>query len=144
MSAVDLHPEDLLDRSRRGVASAEERQRLAAHLADCRACRFEAVLAADCAAGERSHGDGNDGALMARVRAGARQAVRAELRRGRGGATRRRPARRSAVVTAAGALLLMATVAAAATAVRRALVSAPPPPPPSRAWLLAARAPVRA
>jgi hypothetical protein len=46
---VDLHPEDLLDRARRGAASAEELARLRTHLAECHACRFEHVLADDCA-----------------------------------------------------------------------------------------------
>ena len=46
MSSADLHPEDLLDRVRRGQATPAERERVDAHLASCEACRFErAVLA---------------------------------------------------------------------------------------------------
>lgn len=41
MSAIDLHPEELLDRLGRGSLSALETQRLAAHCASCLACRAE-------------------------------------------------------------------------------------------------------
>jgi TolA-binding protein len=44
MSRVDLHPEKLLDRVRRGTASDEERARADAHLANCAACSIEQSL----------------------------------------------------------------------------------------------------
>lgn len=50
MTAPDLHPEELLDRAAAGALSAEERTRLDAHLAACRACRFELKARADFAA----------------------------------------------------------------------------------------------
>jgi TolA-binding protein len=46
---VNLHPEDLLDRSARGELSPAEKSRLDAHLAGCPSCRFELQLRADFA-----------------------------------------------------------------------------------------------
>jgi hypothetical protein len=118
MSAVDLHPEELLDRARRGAASPEEWQRLRAHLAACPACRFEHVLAEDSARADVTLAE--DAQLLARVRRGAARAVYA-----RGGAFatrtpswgRRRPTR--FVYAAAALVVFAATVAAATTVVRR-------------------------
>jgi TolA-binding protein len=45
MTPVDIHPEHLIDRARRGLANASERQELAAHLQSCRACALEWRLA---------------------------------------------------------------------------------------------------
>jgi hypothetical protein len=130
MSAVDLHPEDLLDRARRGEATPEEWQRLRAHFAACPACRFEHVLADDCArAGAPSESADGDVEMLARVRRGASRAVheRAAPRATRAsssrGWSRRRPKR---VVYAAAALVLFgATVAAATTVVRRVWLRGP-------------------
>lgn len=47
MTRVDLHPEELFDRARRGVASEGELARFQAHLAHCATCRFEFDLAKD-------------------------------------------------------------------------------------------------
>jgi TolA-binding protein len=47
--AVDLHPEDLLDKDARGVISAAERERLGAHMECCAACRLERQMRADFA-----------------------------------------------------------------------------------------------
>ena len=49
MRGVDLHPEELLDRVRRGSASAAERARVEQHLRDCEACRCEHALLAQSA-----------------------------------------------------------------------------------------------
>jgi hypothetical protein len=110
VSAIDLHPEDLLDRARRGVLSADEAARLRAHLAGCSACRFEHVLADDCALSE-------DDSAITRVQRAAARAVRER----RGGAFaargRRRPTR--LVYAVAGLFVFAATVAAATTVVRR-------------------------
>ena len=124
MSAVDLHPEELLDRARRGEASPEELHRLRVHLAGCPACRYEHVLAGDCArAAAPSEEASEDAQLLARVR---REASRAVYQRGSAGVTRASRARGWArrrstrVVFAAAALLLFAgTFAAATTVVRR-------------------------
>jgi tetratricopeptide (TPR) repeat protein len=51
VSSVDLHPEDLFDRARRGEASERDVERFQAHLEQCRACRFEYTLALECAEG---------------------------------------------------------------------------------------------
>ena len=120
MSSVDLHPEELIDRARRGAISVEETARLRAHLAGCSACRFEHLLADDCA--RAAEGDGSpagDAVVWARVQRRARDAVRA----GRGAFTsrgawrRRRPTR--LVYAFAAAFVFAAAVAAATTAVRR-------------------------
>jgi len=47
MTHPDLHPEDLIDRERRGEIAPAERQRLLAHLAACRACAAELALGRD-------------------------------------------------------------------------------------------------
>ncbi len=51
MSAIDLHPEDLFDKARRGEVKGRELERFRAHLEQCRACRFEYMLAHECAEG---------------------------------------------------------------------------------------------
>ena len=51
MSAIDLHPEELFDKTRRGEASEREVERFQTHLEQCRACRFEYTLALECAEG---------------------------------------------------------------------------------------------
>jgi hypothetical protein len=121
VSAVDLHPEDLLDRARRGAASPEELARLRVHLADCPACRFEHVLAGDCAraAVPEPNAPAEEAEVLARVRREASRAVRARIATGSRAVGRgaRRPTR---VVFAAAALLMFAaTFAAATTIVRR-------------------------
>jgi hypothetical protein len=120
VSFVDLHPEDLLDRARRGAASAEELARLRAHLADCPACRFEHVLAGDCAraAAPEAGAPAGEAEVLARVRREASRAVRARVATGAHAARgRRRPPR---IVFAAAILLMFAaTFAAATTVVRR-------------------------
>jgi hypothetical protein len=44
MTRFDLHPEDLLERERRGTANADELLRLTQHLAGCCVCRVERAL----------------------------------------------------------------------------------------------------
>jgi hypothetical protein len=51
VTSIDLHPEDLFDRSRRGEASERDIERFQTHLEQCRACRFEYTLALECAEG---------------------------------------------------------------------------------------------
>ncbi|MET0591593.1 MAG: hypothetical protein ABW133_02765 [Polyangiaceae bacterium] len=51
MSSIDLHPEDLFDKARRGEATEREVERFQSHLEQCRACRFEYTLALECAGG---------------------------------------------------------------------------------------------
>ncbi len=120
MSSVDLHPEELIDRARRGGISVEEAARLRAHLAGCSACRFEHLLADDCA--RAAVGDGSpagDAAVWARVQRRARSAVRSGggAFTSRGAWRRRRPAR--LVYAFAAVFVFAAAVAAATTAVRR-------------------------
>lgn len=141
MSAIDLHPEDLLDRARRGTASSEELHRLRAHLAGCEACRFEHVLAGDAAraAGRDRDDVADDAVVLERVRREASRAVRARSGRHRVAAGGRGRHARVTFV-AAGVLMLAATVAAATTVVRRvwrgpvieAVAPAPEAAPPRR------------
>ena len=131
MSSVDLHPEDLLDRARRGEASPEDLHRLRMHLAACAACRFEHVLADDCArAAAPSVPASEDAQLLARVRKGASRVVRARVSAARG--RNRRGVKR--LVFAGAALLLFAgTFAAATTVVRRVWHRGPDLEPVERA-----------
>jgi hypothetical protein len=136
VSAVDLHPEDLLDRARRGVASPEERHRLRLHLAACPACRYEHLLAEDCArAAAPAELPAEDDELLARVRREASRAVRAGAGARRAirprGWARRRSTR--VVFTAAALLLFAGTFAAATTVVRRVWRRAPEIEPIERA-----------
>lgn len=66
MSAIDLHPEELFDKARRGEASAREVERFQMHLEQCRACRFEYTLALECAEGSAVLP--GDELLVARIR----------------------------------------------------------------------------
>jgi hypothetical protein len=45
MSAPQIHPEDLLDRARKGSLGGDEQRLLKKHLSTCAACRFELSLA---------------------------------------------------------------------------------------------------
>jgi TolA-binding protein len=47
MKVVDLHPEELIDKLNAGELTISERERLASHLAQCSACRFEIGVRAD-------------------------------------------------------------------------------------------------
>jgi TolA-binding protein len=49
VNVVDLHPENLFDKERRGQLAVAERERLEAHLASCSTCRLERLLQADFA-----------------------------------------------------------------------------------------------
>jgi hypothetical protein len=51
VNSIDLHPEELFDKARRGDASERDAERFHAHLEQCRACRFEYTLALECAEG---------------------------------------------------------------------------------------------
>jgi hypothetical protein len=51
VNSIDLHPEELFDKARRGEASERDVERFQAHLEQCRACRFEYTLALECAEG---------------------------------------------------------------------------------------------
>jgi TolA-binding protein len=118
MSSADLHPEDLLDRVRRGQATAAERERVNTHLAGCEACRFEqAVLAESMRDASPQSGD------AVRARAIERAALAALAERGvlAGSASRKR--RRLA-----GAWIAAAVVSSIATAAAAAVIAKP-------AWL---------
>jgi len=110
MSSGDLHPEDLLDRVRRGQATAAERERVAEHLASCEACRFEqAVLVESLRDASPQLGD------AARARAIEQAVLAALAQRGLLGASgARKPRRRAGAWIAAIAVSSIATAAAAA------------------------------
>jgi hypothetical protein len=101
MSPIDVHPEHLVDRVRRGEASSDERTRLQEHLAMCPACRFEVGLAGtlDLEA-EVLFGDPH---VMQRVWEGTRERLFATGSAARGTVTRRR--RRTLVALAAAAIV---------------------------------------
>ncbi|MET0341286.1 MAG: tetratricopeptide repeat protein [Polyangiales bacterium] len=61
MSVIDLHPDELIERARRGTLTMDERARLDEHLGKCVACRFECAVTRDFA--DESEIDG----LSARV-----------------------------------------------------------------------------
>jgi len=44
MTRIDLHPDDLLDRAARGVATLADMMRLERHLSECAVCRVERAL----------------------------------------------------------------------------------------------------
>jgi anti-sigma factor RsiW len=112
MSGADLHPEDLLDRVRRGQATATERARVDQHLASCDACRFEqAVLAESMRDGSPQSGD------AARARAIERAALAALAERGLLAGKRRRRA---------GAWVAAIAVSSLATAAAAAVITQPP------------------
>jgi hypothetical protein len=113
VSGVDLHPEDLLDRVRRGQATAAERERVAAHLAICAACRFEqAVLAESLRDASPQPGD------AARARTIEQAALAALAQRGvLAGARKRRRA---------GAWIAALTASSIATAAAAAVITHPP------------------
>lgn len=107
MSSADLHPEDLLDRVRRGQATAVERERVDAHLASCAVCRFEqAVLVEGMRDASPQAGD------AARARAIEQAALTALAERGLLGSSKGR--RRAGAWIAAIAASSIATAAAAA------------------------------
>lgn len=110
----DLHPEELLDRARRGGLDEGEQALLEVHLARCAACRFELQAAADFAAMPAPALDVDSlvtNALLARA---------TEETPGR-----RRPSRRSGMaVAAAVATFALGSFAAVRTGVLPRLIAA--------------------
>jgi TolA-binding protein len=104
MTRVDLHPEDLLDRASRGVASLADLTRLEQHFAECAVCRVERALARQAALDAAPRRD--EALLVARL---ARD-VDARL----ASPTARRP--RRAIALAAGAAVALGVAGAAAAA----------------------------
>lgn len=116
MSSADLHPEDLLDRVRRGQATASERERVEQHLASCEACRFEqAVLAESMRDASPRPGD------AARARAIEQAALAALAERGVLGASGARKRKRRA-----GAWIAAIAISSFATAAAAAVITQPP------------------
>lgn len=104
---IDVHPDHLLDRARRGTLDAEGRRQLDAHLAVCRGCALELQLLADFA--EEGEPTEDDEAILARALAKT--------------SSRPQPRRATAWLFAAAALLV------AAFAFARSLHPTPPPKP---------------
>src|SRR6185503_11694297 len=109
MTTIDLHPEELLDRARRGEASPEELRRLGEHLASCTACAFERAVAHDADLAAEPEADA--------VRRVTRSSVNALLGRPMGETQKPRIARRIAIAVAATACI--ATAAGAAIVIER-------------------------
>jgi len=110
MSSLDLHPEDLLDRVRRGQATASERERIAAHLSCCEACRFEQALLVQSMRDASPHPGDAARARAIEQRAGAVLAARGTL----AATTARTRMRRAGAWIAAAVASSIATAAAAA------------------------------
>jgi TolA-binding protein len=132
----DLHPEDLIDRARRGTLDPAQRATLDHHLADCSVCAAELALSPRF---EREL------APQARDPLLDQRAVEAAMLRMRA----QPPERRRAVPTwfrwAAAAALLVFGVTGAAAVIRRKIASRPAIQPlPASVESPAARAPVRA
>lgn len=103
---IDVHPDHLFDRARRGTLDAAGRKQLDAHLAVCSGCALELQLAADFA--EEGEPTEDDEAILARALERANAP--------------RRERRRPTIVLLAAAALLVATFAFA-----KALHRPPPP-----------------
>lgn len=112
----DLHPEELLDRERRGTLDADGRALLDAHAEKCSACAFERRAAGDFSDELRAASDDNQ--LLDR-------AFEKALAEAEPVARGRRPPRVLLIAVAA------ALVAAAAAAAIRFSRPAPAPPPPA-------------
>ncbi|MFZ5891948.1 MAG: tetratricopeptide repeat protein [Myxococcota bacterium] len=134
MSAPDLHPEELIDRARRGAASDAELASIAEHLASCPTCRLEKALATDAAHDALARA--SDELVIARLR---RSTARALLARG----ARPFRARRARGLLLAAAALLVGSASLAGVLGYRALSNATPAPSAAVASTVAAqRAPV--
>jgi len=120
VTRIDLHPEELLDRARRGLASEIELERLGAHVAICAACRFEADFARDADAHAEFAGDEF---VTARLRRDTLTALSARA----SGADHFGRSRARRIVILAAALCLVATASAAAVLAVRARSQTPEP-----------------
>jgi hypothetical protein len=112
MSRVDLHPEELFDRARRGQVSDLESERLEAHLEGCRACRFEQALSLDCAEGAAALP--GDELVIARVRRASLRALEARTASPRG-SLEGRWSRSPVLWVAVAAVVLLGALTAGAT-----------------------------
>lgn len=117
MTRIDLHPEDLLDRAARGVASLADLTRLKQHLAECAVCRVERALLVQAALDTAPLRD--EKLLVARLTRDVSARLASPMAR--------RARRKSAVVVGALLAVCVAGVAAAATLafVRRPPVTVP-------------------
>jgi len=114
MSVAQLHPEDLIDRARRGQLAEEERARLDAHARRCSACALELGMMREALSTSGGHVD--DEARIARLVTNVLAHPRASGPSVRDSRTRRVV---RILAIAAAALLVLGTIAAAATFVRR-------------------------
>ncbi len=108
MNRVELHPEGLLERARRRIASPEELERLQVHLVTCKACAFEHAVSADCDRATAPRPD--DDLVLARLRDRTLRALAARSPEHR----ILHVSRRALTVATAAAVLLVAACAAGA------------------------------
>lgn len=113
MTRIDLHPEDLLDRAARGIATFADLTRLKQHLAECAVCRVERALFVQAALDAAPLP--NEKSLVARLT----RDVGARLASPMAGRARRKSA-------VAGLALVAVCVAGAAAAATLALVKSAP------------------
>ena len=106
MSNVDLHPEELFDKEILGELTEEERQRLEAHVAICKACRLERLARDDFRV------DLEEAALMTAEEASPKPKGQ-EAERALAPPSRRGTFRVRFALLAAAALLLVSAVAGA-------------------------------
>jgi hypothetical protein len=155
MTVVELHPEELLDKERRGQLTDGERDRLSAHLGHCVACRAERQMRADFA--EELDGDVPDGldarlpslsSILSVQQAPKTQQATNQAPRRSAPLVRRRRSARTAWLLVAAALVVVSAAAGAGVRgktllrlVSSVLTPEPAPPvvttPPAKAVALA-------
>lgn len=124
MTALDLHPEELLDRKVQGTLTADEALHLDAHLAQCDVCRFELEARQDFAAVPVGGASVDD--LVTRALAGLPEAAPARKASGWSVRRLRTPL---AVAAALGAMMSFAAVTPVFQPVVRAIVALVMPAP---------------
>lgn len=137
---IDVHPDDLLDRARRGSLDRDGQARLDAHLAVCGACRVELQLASDFAGEADGEAGEDDQARLARIieAATARVQLHAPPAEPVAPAAPRRSRRRGEVWLLVAATLVIGAFAWAKATHRDAAVPQPTPAPSATAIALPA------
>lgn len=118
---IDVHPDELLDRARRGPLGPEDRARLDAHLASCSACAIEHRLVSDLA-GEGDAEPGDDARIERALAAAMATQVAIDVTHAPASAR----ARRTTFVRIAVAFAALLVLALAYASLRTEPAPAPP------------------